>query len=150
MRLDVTDARRRFAGVRVARLATVSPDGRPHLVPFTFVLGSRAGESGSGPGDRIYSAVDAKPKTSADLRRLRNIRANPRVAVLADHYEDDWDGLWWVRADGQAAILDDPAAMAPALALLAGRYPQYREHPPAGPVISIHVDRWTGWAARSG
>lgn len=148
MRLEVADARRRFAGVRVARLATVSPDGRPHVVPFTFALGSRARGAGSGLEDHIYSAVDAKPKSTNDLRRLRNIRANPRVAVLADHYEDDWDGLWWVRADGQAAILDDPAAMAPALALLAGRYPQYREHPPGGPVISIHVDRWTGWTAR--
>jgi PPOX class probable F420-dependent enzyme len=148
MRLEVADARRRFAGVRVARLATVSPDGRPHVVPFTFALGSRAGGADSGPEDHIYSAVDAKPKSSTDLRRLRNIRANPRVAVLADHYEDDWDGLWWVRADGQAVILDDPATMAPALALLAGRYPQYREHPPGGPVISIHVDRWTGWTAR--
>lgn len=148
MRLEVADARRRFAGVRVARLATVSPDGRPHVVPFTFALGSRARGAGSGPEDHIYSAVDAKPKSSNDLRRLRNIRANPRVAVLADHYEDDWDGLWWVRADGQAAILDDPVTMAPALALLAGRYPQYREHPPDGPVISIHVDRWTGWTAR--
>jgi len=148
MRLEVADARRRFAGVRVARLATVSPAGRPHVVPFTFALGSRARGAGSGPEDHIYSAVDAKPKSSTDLRRLRNIRANPRVAVLADHYEDDWDRLWWVRADGQAAILDDPATMAPALALLAGRYPQYRQHPPAGPVISIHVDRWTGWTAR--
>jgi PPOX class probable F420-dependent enzyme len=148
MRLEVADARRRFASVRVARLATVDPDGRPHLVPFTFALGSRGRGAGSGLEDHIYSAVDAKPKSSADLRRLRNIRANPRVAVLADHYEDDWDGLWWVRADGQAAILDDPATMAPALALLAGRYPQYRAHPPAGPVISIRVDRWTGWTAR--
>lgn len=148
MRLEVADARRRFAGVRVARLATVSPDGRPHVVPFTFALGSRARGAGSGPEDHIYSAVDAKPKSTNDLRRLRNIRVNPRVAVLADHYGDDWDGLWWVRADGQAAILDDPVTMAPALALLAGRYPQYREHPPAGPVISIHVDRWTGWTAR--
>jgi PPOX class probable F420-dependent enzyme len=145
MRLEVADARRRLAGVRVARLATVSPAGLPHVVPFTFALGSRARGAGSGPEDHIYSAVDAKPKSSTDLRRLRNIRANPRVAVLADHYEDDWDRLWWVRADGQAAILDDPATMAPALALLAGRYPQYRQHPPAGPVISIHVDRWTGW-----
>jgi PPOX class probable F420-dependent enzyme len=68
--------------------------------------------------------------------------------VLADHYEDDWDRLWWVRADGRAAILDGPAAMAPALALLAERYPQYRTHPPGGPVISIRVTRWTGWAAQ--
>jgi PPOX class probable F420-dependent enzyme len=148
MRLDVAEARRRFASVPVARLATVSPGGRPHLVPFTFVLDSPARDGNPGPPDRIYSAVDAKPKTSTDLRRLRNIRANPRVAVLADHYEDNWDGLWWVRADGQAAILDDPAARAPALALLVGRYFQYRDQPPGGPVISIRVTRWTGWAAR--
>lgn len=150
MRLDAPDARRRFASVPVARLATVGADGRPHLVPFTFALDiPGAGADPGPPGDRIYSAVDAKPKTSTDLRRLRNIRANPRVAVLADHYEDDWGELWWVRADGRAAILDDPAAMAPALALLAARYPQYREQPPGGPVISIQVERWTGWAAAS-
>ena len=180
MRLDAASARQRFAGVRVARLATASPDGRPHIVPFTFALGSapgpvqagpvqagpvqagpvqagpvqagpvQAGPVQAGPDDCICSAVDAKPKISTDLRRLRNIRANPRVAVLADHYEDDWGRLWWVRADGHAAILDDPAAMAPALALLAARYPQYRDEPPGGPVISIRVNRWTGWAAGTG
>ena len=142
MRLPEDEARRRFAGARVARLATAGPDGHPHIVPFTFVLDHLARTDGPGPEDRIYSAVDAKPKSSTDLRRLRNIRADPRVAVLADQYEDDWDGLWWVRADGQASILDGPAAMAPALALLAGRYPQYRQQPPAGPVISIRVTRW--------
>ncbi len=146
MRLDAAAARQRFAGVPVARLATAGPDGRPHLVPFTFALDG----GDPGPEDRIYSAVDAKPKSTSDLRRLRNIRANAQVAVLADHYEDDWDGLWWVRADGRATVLDEPAAMAPALALLADRYPQYREQPPGGPVISIQVTRWTGWAASAG
>ncbi len=163
MRLDAASARRRFAGVRVARLATASPDGCPHIVPFTFALGPvqaspvqaspvQASPVQASPAqaalDCIYSAVDAKPKASTDLRRLRNIRANPRVAVLTDHYEDDWGRLWWVRADGQAAILDDPVAMAPALALLAARYPQYRDQPPGGPVISIRVTGWSGWAAR--
>jgi PPOX class probable F420-dependent enzyme len=147
MRLDAGETRRRFASARVARLATVGPDGCPHLVPFTFALDSRVGDGDPGPRDRIYSAVDAKPKSSTDLRRLRNIRANPQVAVLADHYEEDWGGLWWVRADGQASILDEPAAMSPALALLEERYPQYRAQPPGGPVISIRVTRWTGWAA---
>lgn len=142
MRLDDATARQRFAGARVARLATAGPDGQPHLVPFTFALNRHPGQE-----DHIYSAVDAKPKSTTDLRRLRNIRANPRVAVLADHYQDDWGALWWVRADGQATILAEPAAMAPALALLAARYPQYREHLPGGPVISIQVTRWTGWAA---
>ena len=148
MRLDSAEARRRFASRPVARLATAGPDGRPHLVPFTFALA--AGEGDPGPGDRLYSAVDAKPKSSPDLRRLRNIRADPQVCVLADHYEDDWDRLWWARADGHATILEDPAAMALALELLARRYPRYREQAPGGPVISIRVARWTGWAAATG
>ena len=114
MRLDAADARRRFASVPVARLATAGPDGRPHLVPFTFALGA-AGGGEPGWGDRIYSAVDAKPKSSRDLRRLRNIRDNPQVAVLADHYEDDWDSLWWVRADGRAILLDEPPRWPPPL-----------------------------------
>jgi PPOX class probable F420-dependent enzyme len=142
VRLPEPDARQRFASVPVARLATAGLDGRPHLVPVTFVL-----DSGPAPGDRIYIAVDAKPKTTTNLQRLRNIQANPQVAVLADHYQPDWAGLWWVRADGRADILAEPAAMAPALALLAGRYPQYRQQPPGGPVIRIQVARWTGWSA---
>jgi PPOX class probable F420-dependent enzyme len=67
--------------------------------------------------------------------------------VLADHYEADWDGLWWVRADGVASVLSQPADMAGPLRLLAARYPQYRASPPAGPVISVQVTRWSGWAA---
>ena len=122
----------------MARLATVTEAGRPHLVPVTFAV----------DGDRIYIAVDAKPKTTRNLQRLRNIAANPQVAVLADHYDDDWSALWWVRADGRAVIVETRAQMAGPVALLAGRYPQYRELPPgrAGdrdPASS----RWTGWAA---
>jgi PPOX class probable F420-dependent enzyme len=121
----------------VARLASLGQAGWPHIVPFTFVL----------DGDRICSAVDAKPKTTTSLRRLANIRADPLVAVLADHYDEDWARLWWVRADGRAAVLDEPREMARPLALLTERYPQYRQAPPAGPVIAIDVERWTGWAA---
>lgn len=108
------------------------------MVPFTFAV----------DGDVIYSAVDAKPKSTTNLRRLRNIRDNPSVAVLADHYEDDWSALWWVRADGLAAVVSDTEVMARPLGLLADRYPQYRASPPAGPVIVIQVERWTGWSAR--
>jgi len=137
LKLTVAQARRRFAAVPVARLATLGPAGEPHLVPVTFTL----------DGDHLYTAVDAKPKTTTDLRRLRNIRRDPRVAVLADHYEADWDRLWWARAEGLAAILGEPGGRARPLALLAARYPQYRANPPAGPVIAITVARWTGWAA---
>jgi PPOX class probable F420-dependent enzyme len=149
LKLTAAQARQRFAGAPVARLATLGPAGRPHLVPITFAV----------DGDRIYTVVDAKPKTTTNLRRLRNIRADPRVTVLADHYEADWDRLWWARAEGLASVLGGPAAggipaparpradLAGPLGLLAARYPQYRRSPPDGPVIVIQVERWTGWAA---
>ena len=137
LKLTAAEARQRFAAAPVARLATVGAAGRPHLVPVTFAV----------DGDHVYTAVDAKPKTTTNLRRLRNIRRDPRVAVLADHYEADWDRLWWARADGLASILGEPAGRARPLELLAARYPQYRVNPPAGPVIAIAVERWTGWAA---
>ena len=133
----MAQARQRFAAAPVARLATVGPTGQPHLVPVTFAL----------DGDHVYTAVDAKPKTTTNLRRLRNIGRDPRVAVLADHYEADWDRLWWARADGLASILGESADRARPLELLAARYPQYRATLPAGPVIAIAVERWTGWAA---
>ncbi len=137
LNLTERDARRLFASASVARLATVTEAGRPHLIPVTFAV----------DGDHIYIAVDAKPKSTRNLRRLRNIRGNPQVAVLADRYHDDWTSLWWVRADGRAVILEDPRRMAGPIELLTGRYAQYRDLPPAGPVIAITAERWTGWAA---
>ena len=93
--MDAETARELFASVRVARLATVDPGGRPHLVPITFAL----------DGDAIVTAVDHKPKSTTKLRRLENIAANPEVSVLADRYEDDWSRLWWARADGTARVI---------------------------------------------
>ena len=136
MRLTTEEARARFAAARVARLATTGNDGRPHLVPITFAV----------DGDRICTAVDHKPKTTRNLRRLRNIEQNPSVALLADHYAEDWTTLWWVRVDGQASIVTDVAAVEHHLELLAERYGQYRDARPAGPVIAIEAERWTGWA----
>jgi PPOX class probable F420-dependent enzyme len=131
-------ARWRFAQARVARLATADASGRPHLVPMVFVLA----------GDTIYSAVDAKPKRSTSLRRLANIAANPRVAVLVDHYDDDWNTLWWVRADGSGRIVEagEPEGR-DAVARLLARYFQYRARPPHGPVVAIDVARWSSWSA---
>jgi PPOX class probable F420-dependent enzyme len=135
VRLSAASARELFAGARVARLATVGSDGRPHLVPIVFAVA----------GDVIVTAVDdVKPKRTRSLARLANIAAEPRVSVLADHYDEDWSRLWWARADGVAAVVDrDPDA----ITLLTERYPQYRDQPPPGPVIQIQVERWTGWAA---
>jgi len=136
VRLTADEARARFAAARVARLATTGNDARPHLVPVTFAV----------DGDTIFSAVDQKPKSTTALRRLRNVTENPSVSLLADHYEDDWDTLWWVRADGTAAILAGDAQQRP-LALLATRYPQYLQAPPPGPVLAVTVTHWSGWAA---
>lgn len=133
-RLTEDEARRLLGSARVAYLATVTEQNRPHLVPVTFELHA----------DVIVIAVDQKPKSTAELRRLRNIAGNDRVAVLAEHYDDaDWSRLWWVRADGSARVLTDERAEP--VRRLRAKYPQYRADPPAGPVIRIEVDRWTGW-----
>jgi PPOX class probable F420-dependent enzyme len=135
VRLSAASAREAFAGARVARLATVAPDGRPHVVPIVFAVA----------GDVIVTAVDdVKPKRTRSLARLVNIAAEPRVSLLADHYDEDWSRLWWVRADGVATVVDGDTD---AVALLGARYGQYRDQPPPGPVIRIQVECWTGWAA---
>jgi PPOX class probable F420-dependent enzyme len=133
--VDQEAMRRRVADARVAHLSTVDRGGRPHLVPFCFVL----------DGDEVLSTVDAKPKRTRRLKRLDNIRANPAVSVLVDHYEEDWRRLWWVRLDGQAEVVEGGSRSRRALGLLAGKYEQYRQEPPAGPVLSIHVRHWAGW-----
>jgi PPOX class probable F420-dependent enzyme len=122
---------------RVARLATIDPDGRPHLVPIAFVLDGRT----------LYTAVDAKPKRSRRLRRIENARDRPEVAVLVDQYEDDWTRLWWVRLRGRARVLDDGEEADRALRLLEAKYDQYRRERPGLPVLAVDVDEWRGWDA---
>lgn len=127
----------RVEQARVARLATVDAQGRPHVVPICFALAANV----------LYSAVDRKPKRSPRLKRLDNIRANPGVTVLVDHYEDDWSRLWWVRLRGRGRVLESGEERKRALALLAAKYPQYRAEPPVDAVIAIDVDEWRGWHA---
>jgi PPOX class probable F420-dependent enzyme len=131
--MTAAEARERFAAARVARLATADAGGRPHLVPVVFAV----------DGDVIYSVVDAKPKRSPRLKRLSNVHANPAVSLLADHYDEDWSTLWWVRADGRGRVLDpgEPEAHE-AIEKLRRRYPQQRA---AGVVLAVDVERWTGW-----
>jgi PPOX class probable F420-dependent enzyme len=125
---------------RVARLATAAENGMPHLVPVTFAL----------DGDLIVTAVDHKPKTTTRLRRIRNIKANPKVCVLVDHYDDDWTHLWWVRADGLASVVEREEERVAALAPLIAKYPQYADHVPEGPVIVIQVTRYASWSYSGG
>jgi PPOX class probable F420-dependent enzyme len=129
--------RSRVAAARVARFASAGADDRPHVVPITFAL----------DGDTLYFAVDSKPKRTTNLKRLRNIAANPAVSVLIDHYEDDWERLWWVRLDGLARIVTAPDESERALDLLTQRYPQYASTRPAGPVVAVAIERVSGWSA---
>lgn len=140
MDLTTEVARSRFTAARVAGLATAGPDLRPHLVPVTFAVG--------GGSDAVIAiAIDHKPKRSPTrLRRLANIAANPRVSLLVDEYSDDWERLWWVRADGRATVVADGPSRASGVSWLVAKYPQYRDRPPDGPVILVAVDTWRGWA----
>ncbi len=126
-----------FAGAPVAVLATCSIDAVPHLVPVVFAV----------EGDTVYTAVDAKRKSTQKLRRLANIEANPRVSLLVDHYNEDWDRLWWVRADGLATVHHDGEQMAIGYGVLRAKYPQYQRTALDGPVVAIAVGHWASWRA---
>lgn len=139
--LSSEQARQRLAECRVLRLATADAGGRPHVVPVVFAL----------EGETLVMAVDHKPKRSSRLKRLANMAANPEVSLLADAYHEDWERLWWARADGRARELPPAAHSAEAarhVALLARKYPrQYGSQPPRGPVVEVAVRRWSGWSA---
>lgn len=133
------DARATFAAAPVAMLATAGPDAVPHVVPVVFALSEPA-------ADILYTAIDAKPKSTQRLRRLVNIENNPAVSLLVDHYTDDWSQLWWVRADGIATIHRSGVELATGYAQLRAKYPQYQRVELDGPVITVAIGRWSSWS----
>jgi PPOX class probable F420-dependent enzyme len=130
VRLNKDEALRRLTEARVAHLATAGTDGQPHIVPVTFSVHNGL----------VTIAVDHKPKSTVDLKRLANIRANNKVSLLADEYTEDWTRLWWVRADGTATTIDHVHPT------LIEKYQQYQENPPVGPAIEIRIDKVIGWS----
>jgi PPOX class probable F420-dependent enzyme len=125
---------------RVGRLATADAAGRPLVLPVCFAL----------EGPHLYSAVDAKPKRTRDLRRLRNIAENPAVSLVVDHYDEDWSRLAWTIVEGRAEVLEGGPGRARGVAALTAKYPQYRamDLPRiAGPVIRITTARILAWRA---
>ncbi|MFZ0625012.1 MAG: TIGR03668 family PPOX class F420-dependent oxidoreductase [Acidimicrobiia bacterium] len=133
--MNEPEALKRFEAERVARFATITETGRPHIVPITFAV----------VDDQIVHMVDHKPKQSSQLKRLANVRLNPHASLLADHYEDDWSRLWWVRVDGTAIVVSRGAEWESARVALAGKYHQYRERPPTGPAVLLTIERITYW-----
>ncbi len=126
---------------RVGHLATASGAGEPHVIPVCFVF----------DGAAVYSAIDAKPKRvePRKLRRLENIRENPRATLVVDHYEEDWPRLRYLLLRGRAEILETGPDRERALALLREKYPQYRTMPgfEAGPVIRLTPEKVQSWRA---
>jgi PPOX class probable F420-dependent enzyme len=134
--LTEAEARQRFADARVAYLATVRADGWPHVVPIVFAV----------DGDLIYSIADPKPKRGPDLLRHRNIAAHPAVSLLVDEYREPWDGIWWVRADGTAHLVEEGPEREAAIRLLRAKYPDYATWTtPFGAAMVMEVERFASW-----
>jgi PPOX class probable F420-dependent enzyme len=136
-----------LAAARSAVLGTLAADGRPRLVPICFAF-----EAAEGPL-RIWTALDDKPKRVADpheLRRVRDIEANPAVSLLVDAWSEDWSALGWLRLDGHAELIEpggSPSAEhGVAVAALRARYPQYATHSlERRPIIRIVIERHRSW-----
>lgn len=135
--MNRTEALKLLADAPTGHLATIRPDGRPHVVVVTFAL----------VGHTIVTAIDHKPKSTNRLQRLINIENDPTVSILVDHYSDDWTQLWWVRVDGTASIRSAGEEWKEAVDHLAAKYPQYETDPPAGPQVAISLDEVVFWAS---
>ena len=136
--LPEEEARRRLADARVGTLGTVRADGRPHVVPIVFAV-----EDGV-----VYSIADPKPKSGLDLLRHRNIGANPSVSLLVDAYDEAWEQLWWVRADGTGHVVEDGPERDTTIRLLRAKYPQYATWTtPFGAATVIRIERVASWTA---
>ena len=137
------DTRRFLEAHRLGHVATAGADGAPHVMPVCYALDDEA----------VYFVADEKPKRrpARELQRLRNLRENPRAALVVDDWAEDWTRLAWVLVRGGTAILDDATAHAAALGRLRARYPQYRtmalDDPAIHPIVRIAADRVRHWRA---
>jgi PPOX class probable F420-dependent enzyme len=135
--MDRTEALSRLETARVARFATVNVSGAPHIVPITFAL----------VADEVVHMVDAKPKSTRRLARLRNIDQHSKASILVDHYDEQWATLWWVRVDGAARIVEQGPDLETAVVVLQAKYRQYRTSPPVGPAVFLTVETVRWWAS---
>lgn len=136
------DMRRYIDEHRVARLATVDGDWQPHVVPFCYAR----------LDDALFFIIDDKPKrTHRQLKRLRNIHDNPRVAAVIDDYAEDWTQLAYLLLRGAARLVDDADLFDRVLSALRARYPQYRDMTldyAGHPMVCIRIEAATFWRAR--
>jgi PPOX class probable F420-dependent enzyme len=124
--------------MRVARLATADLANRPHVVPIVFAADE----------ERLYTPLDGKPKRVPvrQLTRVRNLLANPQVAVVMDAYDEDWSRLAWVLVRGSGALVEDGPLHRTGVRLLTAKYPQYHSMPlDDRPLIVVTPERVTSW-----
>ena len=139
--MDGSEAVARLGSARVARLATVRPNGIPHVVPLVFAFVDQ------GKGLVAYWVVDEKPKSRRVLQRIKNLEANPIAELLVDGYEEEWSRWWWVRASGRAREVLAPEERQRALEALVDKYPQYRTARPDGRIFALEVEGIDAWSA---
>lgn len=137
--MDRIEALRRLEISTVGHLATVRPEGTPHLVPVTYAV----------IDNQVVTMVDHKPKTTSHLQRLANVEANGAASLLVDQYSDEWSDLWWVRVDGSASVHRDGSVRRQATAALVAKYFQYQEQQPKGPAIVMSIDQVSYWSSTS-
>lgn len=135
--MDRADCLALIETAEIGHLATIRPDGAPHLVPITFAV----------VRGKVAHMVDHKPKTTLRLQRLANVAANPMVSFMIDDYDTDWEKLWWVRVDGPARVVTEGPDWDEARAALLSKYLPYRATPPTGPAMLIEMETVSGWAA---
>ncbi len=140
--VSLDDVRTMLETARHGYLSTASAEGDPHLQPVVFQI----------VGDSVYIAIDEKPKTTLRLRRLTNIESNPRFALLVDHYDDDWNRLWWILLRGPADVLWPSVWRAgeanEVIAALRTKYSQYTSMGlEERPLLKLTPDRVTRWSA---
>jgi len=137
------EARRFLEAHRLGHLATAGADGAPHVIPVCYAVDDCA----------LYFVADQKPKRgpARTLRRLKNLRENPRAALVVDDWDEDWTRLAYVLVRGVASFVDEPTAHAAALGLLRTRYVQYvtmsLDDPRAHPIVRIEPTRVDVWRA---
>jgi PPOX class probable F420-dependent enzyme len=124
---------------QVARLGLLDEADLPRLLPVTFAPFEGA----------LWSAIDRKPKRSAEPARVRRLRRRPEATLLVDVYHDDWARLAWVELRGPVSVLEAVEA-GPALEALADKYEQYRAEPPPGPLLRLAPERCACWRASEG
>ena len=138
---ELSEARASWlAGALIGHLATADPSGAPHVIPVCYAFDGRA----------IFSVLDQKPKSARliQLRRVKNIQANPQVSLVVDHYEEDWSRLGYILVLGKAELLLEGEEHDGAIRLLRQKYPQYRTMDlEPNPVIKITPQRIVCWGA---